>query len=91
MTNQNETLRAVGDTLGLARDHVIVGVADAVNSTVGLAGDVKDKLADGLDVLVDRGGDLLVQVGRTIRARPIVTVGAAIVAGFVIAKLLRRD
>ena len=84
------TFSGVTDKLGVARDQVIVGVADAVNSTVDAARVAKDKVGEGLDSLLDQGKDLVEDAGDVIRSRPWTTVGIALAVGYLIAKATSR-
>jgi ElaB/YqjD/DUF883 family membrane-anchored ribosome-binding protein len=70
---------------------VIVGVADAVNSTVDAARLAKDKVSDSLDSLLDQGKDLVEDAGDVIRSRPWTTVGIALATGYLIAKATSRN
>ena len=83
-------LQGVTEKLATARDHVIVGTADAVNSGVEAARGVKDKMSEGFDSLLDQGKDVLADAGDVIRSRPWATIGIALAAGYVIAKLTSR-
>jgi ElaB/YqjD/DUF883 family membrane-anchored ribosome-binding protein len=83
-------LQAAGEQLGVARDQIIVGVADAVNSSVDAAREVKAKVGENLDSLLDQGKDLLGQAGEVIRSRPWATVGVAVAAGYLLAKFAKR-
>jgi ElaB/YqjD/DUF883 family membrane-anchored ribosome-binding protein len=84
------TLNGVTEKLGIVRDQVIVGVADAVNSTVEAARVAKDKASEGIDSLLDQGKDLVDDAGDVIRNRPWATVGIALATGYLIAKLTSR-
>ncbi len=84
------TLQGVTEKLSLARDHVIVGVADAVNATAKAAGIAKDKASEGLDSLLDQGKDLVEDAGDVIRSRPWATVGVALAVGYILAKMTSR-
>ena len=83
-------LQAAGEQLGVARDQIIVGVADAVNSGVDAAREAKAKVSENLDSLLDQGKDLMGQAGEVIRSRPWATVGVALATGYLIAKLSKR-
>jgi ElaB/YqjD/DUF883 family membrane-anchored ribosome-binding protein len=87
MSSKDETshLQTAGEHLGLARDHITVGVADAVNAGVDAA------LDDKLEQLLDQGKDMLGQAEELIRSRPWASFGAAFAAGYLIAKLTRRS
>ncbi len=93
MSTQTDTshLKAAGEHLGLARDHVTVGVADAVNAGVDAAREVKAEISDKLDDLLDKGKDMLDQAEELILARPWASFGVAFAAGYLIAKLARRS
>jgi hypothetical protein len=92
MSTQSDTphLKAAGEHLGLARDHVTVGVADAVNAGVDAAREVKAEISDKLDSLLDQGKDMLDQAEELIVSRPWASFGVAFAAGYLIAKLARR-
>ena len=77
------------DKAALARDHITVGVADAVNSGVEAAKNAKAVLDEKLEDLIDSGKDVIDQAEDLIRSRPWVSFGAAFAAGYLIAKLTR--
>ena len=77
------------DKAALARDHITVGVADAVNSGVDAAKNAKAILDEKLEGLIDSGKDVIDQAEDLIRTRPWVSFGAAFAAGYLIAKLTR--
>jgi ElaB/YqjD/DUF883 family membrane-anchored ribosome-binding protein len=77
------------DKAALARDHITVGVADAVNSGVEAAKNAKAVLDEKLEGLIDSGKDVIDQAEDLIRTRPWVSFGAAFAAGYLIAKLTR--
>jgi ElaB/YqjD/DUF883 family membrane-anchored ribosome-binding protein len=83
-------LHGVTEKLSVARDQVIVGVADAVNSGVEAARIAKEKAGEGLDSLLDQGKDLVDDAGDVIRSRPWATVGVALAVGYLIAKVSSR-
>lgn len=85
------TLHSVTEKLGTTRDQVIVGVADAVNSTVDAARVAKDKVSEGLESLMDQGKDLVDDAGEVIRSRPWTIVGIALATGYLIAKVTKRS
>lgn len=87
--NNESTLGNVIDKAALARDHVTVGVADAVNSGVEAAKNAKAVLDEKLEDLIDSGKDVIDQAEELIRSRPWVSFGAAFAAGYLIAKLTR--
>ena len=74
-----------------ARDHLTVGVADAVGSGRDAAREAKAELDDKLEKLLDQGKDMFAQAEDLIRSRPWTSFGAAFAAGFLLAKLTRRN
>ncbi len=92
MTDKTEShLQNAGDHLGLARDHITVGVADAVNAGADAAREVKADLDDKLESLVEQGKDMLDQAEDLIRTKPWASFGVAFAAGYLIAKFARRN
>ena len=79
------------DKAALARDHLTVGVADAVNSGVEAAQKAKAVLDEKLEGLIDSGKDVIDQAEDLIRSRPWVAFGSAFAAGYLIAKLTRTS
>ena len=86
--NESAVSNAI-DKAALARDHITVGVADAVNSGVDAAKNAKAILDEKLEGLIDSGKDVIDQAEDLIRTRPWVSFGAAFAAGYLIAKLTR--
>ena len=86
--NESAVSNAI-DKAALARDHITVGVADAVNSGVDAAKQAKAMLDEKLEGLIDSGKDVIDQAEDLIRSRPWVSFGAAFAAGYLIAKLTR--
>ena len=92
MVRDNESaVSSVVDKAALARDHITVGVADAVNSGVEAASRAKAALDEKLEGLIDSGKDVIDQAEDLIRSRPWVSFGAAFAAGYLIAKLTRTS
>ena len=83
---QSDTVR---EKAALARDHLTVGVADAVDSGMEAARTAKAVLDQKLDGLIDSGKDVIDQAEELIRTRPWASFGAAFAAGYLIAKLTR--
>ncbi len=88
--NENAVGNAI-DKAALARDHITVGVADAVNSGVEAAQKAKAVLDEKLEGLIDSGKDVIDQAEDLIRSRPWVAFGSAFAAGYLIAKLTRHS
>ena len=77
-------LQDASEKLGTARDHIIVGVADAVNSGVDAAREATARAGEGLDSLIEQGTEV-------IRSRPWATVGVALATGYLLAKFRGRN
>ena len=88
--NESAVSNAI-DKAALARDHITVGVADAVNSGVEAAQKAKAVLDEKLEGLIDSGKDVIDQAEDLIRSRPWVAFGSAFAAGYLIAKLTRSS
>lgn len=84
-------LQNATEQLGLARDHITVGVADAVNSGVDAAREVKAQASESFDSLLDQGKDIAGMAADVMRSRPWATAGIALAAGYLLAKLRGRD
>jgi hypothetical protein len=67
--NESAVSNAI-DKAALARDHITVGVADAVNSGVEAAKNAKAVLDEKLEGLIDSGKDVIDQAEDLIRTRP---------------------
>lgn len=89
--NNESTVGNAIDKAALARDHITVGVADAVNSGVEAAQKAKAVLDEKLEGLIDSGKDVIDQAEDLIRSRPWVAFGSAFAAGYLIAKLTRTS
>lgn len=82
---------AVREKAALARDQLTVGVADAVDSGMEAARTAKAVLDQKLEGLIDSGKDVVDQAEDLIRTRPWASFGVAFAAGYLIAKLTRKD
>jgi hypothetical protein len=93
MSNNSDSPAArAADKIALARDHLTVGVADAVNDGLAAAKEAKQVLDEKLDSLIDSGKDVIDQAEDLIRTRPWACFGVAFPAGYHLAKLTRsRD
>jgi ElaB/YqjD/DUF883 family membrane-anchored ribosome-binding protein len=90
MSNTNVShLQNATEQLGLARDHITVGVADAVNSGVDAARELKNQASESFDDLLDQGKDIASQAADVIRSRPWAVAGVALAAGYVLSKFFR--
>jgi ElaB/YqjD/DUF883 family membrane-anchored ribosome-binding protein len=90
---QNASSSAANDAsekLAMARDHVIVGAADAVNSGIDAARAAKEKVGERFESLLDQGRDIVDDAIEKIRMRPWASVGIAFAAGYLYAKARGR-
>lgn len=76
---------------GQARDHITVGMADAMSASRDAAREAKAELDDKFEKLLGQSKDLFAQAEDLIRSRPWTTFGAAFAAGYLIARLSRRN
>ncbi len=84
-------MQNAAEQLGVVRDRIIVGVADAVNSGVDATRQAQAKMGEGLGSLFGQG-KAMARYGRdVVRARPLTTVAIVLAAGYLIAKLNSRD
>jgi len=90
MQGPASTLQSVTEKLANARDHVIVGAADAVNAGVDAAREAGGRIGDRVDSLLDQGRDLADSAADAVRRRPWAAVGIALAVGYVFAKMSRR-
>ncbi|MEO6104042.1 MAG: hypothetical protein ABIP44_10440 [Pseudoxanthomonas sp.] len=90
-SDNGTTIKDVADKAALARDHLTVGVADAVNSGMDAAKNAKAALDEKLEGLIDSGKDVIDQAEDLIRTRPWVSFGVAFGAGYLIAKMTRSS
>jgi len=67
--NNESPVSSAIDKAALARDHITVGVADAVNSGVEAAQKAKAVLDEKLEGLIDSGKDVIDQAEDLIRSR----------------------
>lgn len=83
-------LEKAQDKLGLARDQLTVGVADAASSTADAAREVGADLQQRTDDLMEQGREVLTDAERWIRERPVAAFGIAFGVGYLLSRLLRR-
>lgn len=74
-----------------AREHLGAGMSGAVGSGKDAAREAKAELDDKFEKFIDQGKDMFAQAEDLIRSRPWTSFGAAFAAGFLIAKLTRRN
>ncbi|MBS0195019.1 MAG: hypothetical protein JSR34_12350 [Proteobacteria bacterium] len=87
---ESNRLKQAGEHLSMARDHLVVGVADAAQATSRAARVIKDEAGDGLDSLLEAGREALARTGEAVRRHPKLAVGGAIAVGYLLTRILRR-
>lgn len=88
---ENGSVDRVGEQAALARDHLTVGVADAVNSGMEAARSARAAIDTKLEGFLESGKDVLEQAEDLIRTRPWASFGTAFAAGWLIAKITRSS
>lgn len=82
---------AAGDELRLGTAQVKAELADSAYAGLGAAEHLSGAAGEQMNVLMDKGRDLLDSAAELIRERPLVAFGAAFAAGWIISKLGRSD
>ncbi len=82
---------AAGDELRLGKAQVKSELADSALSGIAAAEQAAAASREQVDVLMDKGRDLIDSASELIRERPLVSFGVAFATGWVIAKLARSD
>ncbi|HEY2347183.1 MAG TPA: hypothetical protein VGH80_15130 [Xanthomonadaceae bacterium] len=90
-TGISEARADLATGVGDAREHLSAGVSEAMGSSKDAAREAKAELDDKLEKLLDQGKDMIGQAEDLIRSRPWTSFGAAFAAGFLLAKLTRRN
>ena len=80
---------SAGDELKLGKANVKSELADSALAGLAAAEESGAAAKEQVDVLLDKGRDLIDSAADLIRERPIASFGVAFAAGFVIAKLAR--
>ena len=80
---------AAGDEVRLGRANLKADLADGAIASLAAVEEVVEAGSEQMDVLMDRGRDLVDSAADLIRERPIASFGAAFAAGWIIAKLAR--
>lgn len=82
---------AAGDELRLGKAQVKAELADGAAAGLGAAEHLGGAASEQINVLMDKGRDLLDSAAELIRERPLVAFGVAFAAGFLLSKLARSD
>jgi ElaB/YqjD/DUF883 family membrane-anchored ribosome-binding protein len=80
---------AAADELRLGRANVKAELADSALSGIAAAEQAGGVAREQVDVLMDKGRDLIDSAADLIRERPLASFGVAFAAGWIIAKLAR--
>ena len=80
---------AAGEELRLGRANVKAGLSDGAVAGLSAAEQAAAAGREQVDVLMDKGRDLLESASELIRERPLASFGVAFAAGWIIAKLAR--
>ena len=82
---------AAGDEARLGKATMKAELADGTLKTMDAAGQAGDAAMQQMDVLMDKGRDLIESASELVRERPLASFGVAFAAGWIIAKLARND
>ncbi len=80
---------AAGDEVRLGKANLKADFADSAIAGLAAAEEAAEAGSEQVDVLLDRGRDLIDSAADLIRERPLASFGAAFAAGWIIAKLAR--
>ena len=80
---------AAGDELRIGKAHLKAGLADTALAGIAAAEQAGGAASEQMDVLMDKGRDLIDSASELVRERPLTAFGVAFAAGYVIAKLSR--
>jgi len=80
---------AAADELRVGRANVKADLADSALSGIAAAEQAGGMAREQVDVLMDKGRDLIDSAADLIRERPLASFGVAFAAGWIIAKLAR--
>ena len=82
---------AAGDEARLGKAHMKSELADGAIATMNAASALGGATGEQVDVLMDKGRDLIDSAAELIRERPLAAFGVAFAAGWIISKLGRSD
>ena len=80
---------AAGDELKIGKANVKAALADGALAGIAAAEHAGSAAREQVDVLMDKGRDLIESAADLVRERPLASFGVAFAAGFIIAKLAR--
>ena len=82
---------AAGDEMRLGKAEMKAELAQGALSGINAAEHLGGAAGEQMDVLMDKGRDLIDSAAELIRERPLAAFGAAFAAGWIISKLGRSD
>ena len=82
---------AAGDEMRLGKAELKAELAQGALSGISAAEHLGGAAGEQMDVLLDKGRDLIDSAAELIRERPLAAFGAAFAAGWIISKLGRSD
>ena len=80
-----------GDEMRLGKAQMKAELADGTLAGISAAENLGSASREQMDVLMDKGRDLIDSASDLIRERPLASFGMAFAAGWIIAKLARND
>lgn len=80
---------AAGEELKLGKAHVKADLADSALAGIAAAEYAGNAAGEQVDLLMDKGRDLIESAAELVRERPLASFGVAFAAGYIIAKLAR--
>ncbi len=82
---------AAGDEARLGKAQLKSDLADSALAGIAAAEHLRDAGGEQVDALMDKGRDLIESASDLIRERPLASFGAALAAGWILAKLARSS
>ncbi|MDQ3287946.1 MAG: hypothetical protein M3Q42_06730 [Pseudomonadota bacterium] len=82
---------AAGEELRLGRANLKADLADTALAGIAAAEQAGTAAGEQVDVLMEKGRDLIESAAELVRERPLASFGAAFAAGWIISKLGRGD
>ena len=81
---------AAGEELRLGKAHLKADLADSALAGIAAAEQAGGAAREQMDVLMDKGRDLIDSAAELVRERPLTSFGVAFAAGYLIAKVSRN-
>lgn len=82
---------AAGEELRLGKAHLKADLADTALAGIAAAENAGSAAGEQVDMLMEKGRDLIESAAELVRERPLASFGTAFAAGWIIAKLARSD